>query len=138
MGESETSLNFLIMHKLSVFSIGHAILSSSVSMTSADYFQGQFFLQLLFLEHCVFYYFANIFKTLFLGKFHPFWMNDFCEFYWIFYIADDSNSAGTSIVIDLIALILHFFLCIHTILICLSSSVSMIPFSISSALFCPI
>lgn len=43
MGESETSLNFLVMHKLSVFFIGHTILSSSVSMTSADYLWGQFF-----------------------------------------------------------------------------------------------
>ena len=60
-------------------------------------------------------------------------------FLWIlldFLIADNSNSARTSIVIYLITLILHFSLCIHTILIHLSSSVSVIPFSTTSAVLC--
>lgn len=114
------------------FPVCQTILNSTISVISLTYFLGEIVLKQLFQENIALYCCLAIFKTLLLGTIHSFLTTTTLTIYspvrtcWYF----------PSMMIHLIALILAFFLCSHTVSVGHFCTMWRTPVLTRSILFC--
>lgn len=114
------------------FPVCQTILNSTISVISLTYFLGEIVLKQLFQENIALYCCQAIFKTLLLGTIHSFLTTTTLTIY---------SPVGTcwyfpSMMIHLIALILAFFLCSHTVSVGHFCTMWRTPVLTRSILFC--